>query len=313
MLQVLCPVSPISSLRHLAHWHKKHDKMTYILIETCLASITSHNATATSTTHAIFMGCTMWFTGPHNDVPYATWGHATLAPSLSGEPSPTIPCGEFMSEVVKDLPVQSTNTASRSSSAILSEPSTALLTTDSSYVAASPAANASVSHNRTSTSSAYTGPRPTFRASDITGCYAMTGLETTTYITTSEKWITQSGGFYSPYSLPASMACPAFMTLYGPMIPDLLLPSFARSPVCTSYVNWAKNHPSVPKSVYPPGVFNADVYEEWNCAGECVLEVDQMSVLYFATKSYDGCSEISSTTSADPSATSYAVVDGSTL
>ena len=294
--------------------------MNLKLIETCLAMMTTftkHDTTPTSISHFVSMGCTFWFTGPNNDIPAATWGYATLV-GLSGGPSSTIPCAKFLSDVVK---IPSTDLISDDSSAATSEPSTTVLTKATPYVITGHDSDPpNVDHESTFTSSAYTGPRPTFRASDITGCYAMTGLGTTTYVTTTQTSVTTgenipTGLGYKIVDVPftTSMACSHFMTLYGPEIPYELLTNFARSPVCSSYVSWAKDHPAVPTNVYPPGVFNFDVMGEWNCGGKCYMNAGSMSVMYFETRSYDGCSAIRSTTSADPSVTKYAIVDGSTL
>ena len=290
--------------------------MTSKLTDTCLATITKlskHGTTATSTSHFVSMGCTFWFTGPNSDIPAATWGYATLV-GLSGGPSSTIPCGKFLSDVVK---IPSTDLASDGSSAATSDPSTTAVTVASSHVMTGHDPDPTIVNNYTSTSSAYTGPVPTFRASDVTGCYAMTGLETTTYVTPTTTYVTTGASALDVTSMigfvTTSMACSHLMTMNGPQLPNEVLTDFVRSPVCSSYVSWAKDHPDVPLSVYPAGVYNADAVTDWYCAGKCFMEVASMSAMYFATKSFDGCSAVSSATSADPSVTKYAVVGGSTL
>ena len=244
----------------------------------------------------------MWFTGPNNDIPVDTGGYVTQAP---GDKGPKTPCVEFLSQVVKDLPVSSIDkNYSRSPVSVASASLTA-----------SPTSNATYTYNRKFTSSSYRGLLPPiFHGDDVTGCFAMTGLEKTTFITTEVQEYTGTGFVTAAMpmlTITSTMACSKYTDNAVGNMPGIV--SFARSPVCTSYLNWAKDHPEVPHSVYPPGVFNFDVYTEWGCSGRCWLNANDMRVLYFASKSYDGCSAISSTAPVDPSITKYAVLDGSTL
>lgn len=90
------------------------------------------------------------------------------------------------------------------------------------------------------------------------------------------------------------MDCTDFMIL--PSVPHSLALSFKRNEVCTSYVNWDKEHPDAPAGIGydPPGVAQFVGYNFWQCCGGCILEMESADILYFSTAPPPSCPSVSS-------------------
>ncbi|KAL8989596.1 MAG: hypothetical protein Q9169_008325 [Polycauliona sp. 2 TL-2023] len=144
--------------------------------------------------------------------------------------------------------------------------------------------------------------RPTFLAPGLTGCYAGTGGTTVMTVTSgdSSNWepAAQLGNEAWPWH-PAdqdevlTLDCKDFMRL--PQVENDLMLSFQRDEVCTSYLDWDKEHPGAPsgKGYDPPGVYNNIVDTRWDCCGACVLEMEGAEILYFSTAETPSCSSAS--------------------
>lgn len=126
-----------------------------------------------------------------------------------------------------------------------------------------------------------------------------------------------------------TMNCTDFMIL--PQVDVDLRLSFQRNDVCTSYMNWDKEHPDSPSGMGydPPGVYNMIGPTLWDCCGGCALVMEGADILYFSTASPPSCPGVS--TAGGPANSShitaraaieeqgisteskFVVVDGSTL
>ncbi|KAL8947487.1 MAG: hypothetical protein Q9222_006235 [Ikaeria aurantiellina] len=170
-----------------------------------------------------------------------------------------------------------------------------------------------------------TDARPTFVATDLTGCFAGTGGSTVMTVSSdnANNWIPapppSSYGQVATKDEILTVDCTDFMTL--PKADHSVNLSFKRNDVCTSYLKWDEQHPYAPQGmgVDPPGVRNMIGPTVWDCCGGCALLLEGVDILYFSTAPTPECSTMPSgiTQQASPelvtAAPEFAVVDGSTL
>ena len=266
--------------------------------------------------------CIFSFTGSNEDIPVYSTGYTVLTQHDSTERT-TVPCGEFLSIIRHNKGLESEANAFAASQSSVHTKTTAL--TPSSGGSASTVEIPSIAGTPLSVSSttslsraqcgatqttaslsstpgcflngnkppSYKGPpRPTFTDTNLSGCYAGTGGSTSYTIAASDPAFTprnRSAIALGTQGQAVSMACSDFMTMST--APLSLASSFQRSPICTAYRDWDLAHPEARcgDGIDPPGVYNYAGFGSWDCCGQCALHVDSMSVMYFPTKTYDGC------------------------
>lgn len=176
---------------------------------------------------------------------------------------------------------------------------------------------------------------------DLTGCYAGNGGSTILTLTSGDQLIIPTGqGIITTIGVVPQtfdFSCSEFFELGD--LPFAIKSSFARSPVCASYVQEIEALQSVqatattpiPTPLIPAGVVNGDAHIPFNCCGGCRFFAPEVQVFYWPTLSPDGCSQSNATTTSrailpspsndaqtaeDPDSSGIAgftVVDGSTL
>lgn len=166
--------------------------------------------------------------------------------------------------------------------------------------------------------------RPTFTDTRLTGCFAGTG-GSTTYTVESGHYLPNTNNKSMTTSATkdeiVSIMCSDFMHL--PHAPYSIFQSFIRNPICTSYADWYHQHSKVEYDDgygAPPGVFVKDGVHLRECCGKCAFVLPEVSILYFPTASYSGCSAVTPPVTAKAEIPSekeprhkFAVVNGSTL
>ena len=137
----------------------------------------------------------------------------------------------------------------------------------------------------------------------VTGIYLLNVRQVLTVTSgKSNNWVpaAQPGDQLLPWHIAnkdevLTLNCTDFMRL--PQVDNDVKLSFQRHEVCTSYLNWDKEHPESPVGIGydPPGVYNSIVDTRWDCCGGCVLEMEGADVLYFSTASPPSCASASTT------------------
>ena len=190
--------------------------------------------------------------------PVFTSGSTVFPPLTPGQPSRTIPCGEFLAFAHTD--VQTHPIAN--SSHVLSPTSTT---------------------SQALTSSALS--RSYLIDTDLTGCYAGTG-GSTIYVATSGEYLWPNGTVTYPTATQQqtfTVDCSDWLQI--PIVPFSIASSFERSPICTSYAQeWQQELNATGKVTgkYPPGVNVMAGAHNWLCCGPCHLEAPSVSILYWS-------------------------------
>ena len=253
-------------------------------------------------------------------MPAITSGYTVLGPATSGGGSQTIPCGEFLQEVI-------------------------IYEKSKLSIKASSTTQTSVKSSCAPFPKLKFTPAPTYTDTRLVGCYAGTATSTV-FTVPSGYWLPDTQNLSR--TLTASkqevvtigcsdfMRLPTFLNNEEAPIPGLPIAvseaalSFKKSPICTSYAKWCEAQPDaswinddfvdVLGFSAPPGVFNAVGGTSWSCCAACQFYMTTASVMYFPTVSYRGCTTESipmtgyqGQASITGSHLRYTVVDGATL
>ena len=212
-------------------------------------------------------GCIFAFSGSR---PLYTSGSTVFPPQTDGQPSITLPCGEYLAHVYQYGLSHSMVTAATSSRPTPSQ-------------AAIPASLQASSKTRALST--------TFIDTKLTGCYAGTGGSTVVTISKGYVFPTPLTYEISTKSFKTStMPCSEFLTIHE--VPSLVRSSFQRSPICTSYAQmWRQEvrEYGVNEVAYPPGVVNNIGYNLFACCGGCNLQAPAVAVNYWSTAKASSC------------------------
>ena len=184
-------------------------------------------------------------------------GSTIPLPSMSGQPSPSLPCGRLSGSAYAYGETQAQASTAPSAKNISASSSQSPLPTDMGTLK--------------------------YKDSNLTGCYAGTGGSTTLTLTSGDQFMVPGAStFINVLAEPQtfSFSCSEFFQL---QLPWRLMTSFAESPVCASYIQ------EEPRDLWPPGVQNGGAHIPFSCCGGCQLGAPEVQLLYWSTTSSAEC------------------------